>query len=38
MDLVRQMVILTIERRWSVGCGPHVVPYGKCADDFWIEQ
>jgi len=38
MDLVRQMVIVTIERRWSVGCGPRGVPYGKCADDFWIEQ
>jgi len=38
MDLVRQIVILTIEHRWSVGCGPGGVPYRKCADDFWIEQ
>src|SRR5205823_5562459 len=35
---VRQVVILTIEHRWSVGCGSGGVPYRKCADDFWIEE
>jgi len=38
MGLVRQIVILTTEHRWSVGGGPDGVSYGKCPDDFWIEQ
>jgi len=38
MDLVRQMMILTIEQDWLIGCGPGGSPYGKYADDFWVEQ
>jgi hypothetical protein len=38
MDLVWQMVIQTIEHRWSVGCGPGGVPYGNTLMIFWIEQ
>ena len=38
MDLVRQMMILTIEHDWLIGCGPGSSPYGKYADDFWVEQ
>ena len=26
MDLVRQMVILTVEHAWPIGCGPDGVP------------
>jgi hypothetical protein len=36
MDLVRQMMILTVEHAWPVGCGPGGVPYGRWADDFLV--
>ena len=36
MDLVRQMVILTVEHAWPIGCGPGGVPYGRWADDFLV--
>jgi hypothetical protein len=38
MDMVRRMMILTIEKGWSVGCGPEDSAYGKCHDDFWIAS
>jgi hypothetical protein len=38
MGLVRQIVILTTQHRWSVGCGPGGVSYGKCADDFGLSS
>ena len=34
MDLVRQMIILTVEHSWPIGCGPGGVPYGGSADGF----
>ena len=36
MDLVRRMVILTIEHGWSVGCGRDGLAYGECKEDFWM--
>ena len=36
MELVRRVMISTIEYGWSVGCGPGGLPYEKCAGDFWV--
>jgi hypothetical protein len=36
IELVRRMMISTIEYGWSVGWGPGGLPYVKCRDDFWI--
>ena len=36
MDLVRQMMFLTVEHAWPIGCGPGGVPYGRWADDLLI--
>jgi hypothetical protein len=38
MDLVRQIMTLTIEHGWPVGFGPGGAPYGKCADDFSLVE
>jgi len=37
MELVRRVMISTIECGWSVGQGPDGVAYEKCGDDFWIR-
>jgi hypothetical protein len=36
MDLVRQMMVLTVEHSWRIGCGPGGVAYGRWTDDFLI--
>jgi hypothetical protein len=36
MELVRRVMISTIEYGWSAGWGPGGLPYEKCGDDFWI--
>jgi len=36
MDLVRQMMILTVKHSWPIGCGPGGVAYGQWADDFLV--
>ena len=38
MDLVQQMMTLTIEHSWPIGCGPGGVTYGSWADDFLLCQ
>ena len=38
MDLVWQIMTLTIEHSWPIGCGPGGVPYDKCGDDFLVVQ
>ena len=37
MDLVRRMMILTIERGWEVGCGPNGLPYGDCSNEVLLD-
>jgi hypothetical protein len=38
MDLVRQMMLLTIENEWQVGCGPGGLPYSSFQEeDFWFD-
>jgi hypothetical protein len=32
MDVVRRMMILTIEQGWMVGCGPAGLAYRECKD------
>ena len=34
MDLVRRMMILTIENGWPVGTGPGDLPYAECNSDL----
>ena len=39
MDFVRRMMILTIECRWTTGCGPGGRPYQAFEEnDFWLAR
>ena len=35
MELVRLIMIATIEQGWSVGFGPDRLPYAKCDENVW---
>ena len=38
MDLTRQMMLLTIENGWQIGCGPNGLPYSSFEEeDFWFD-
>jgi hypothetical protein len=38
MDLVRHMMLLTIENEWQVGCGPGGLSYSSFQEeDFWFD-
>ena len=36
-DLVRRVMIATIEGGWVIGCGPAGLPYDQCDDDFYLR-
>jgi hypothetical protein len=36
MDLVRRMMILTIENGWRVGTGPGDLPYAECNSELLL--
>jgi hypothetical protein len=36
VDLVRQMMGLTIEYGWMPGRGPGGLAYKECTEDFWL--
>src|SRR6266576_7048270 len=38
MDLVRHIMILTIENGWRVGSGPQGLPYGECSDVLFLKE
>ena len=37
MDFVPQTVVLSVEHRWSVGCGPGGAPYRKSLRIFGLS-
>ena len=38
MDLVRLIMMLTIENGWAVGSGPGGLEYSKCSEHFWLPE
>jgi|SRR5436309_5840283 len=37
MDLVRWMMMMTIEHSWPIDCGPGGLAYGEYTHDFWVR-